>query len=461
MKKRNTYMVLGILATVLAGCKDPQPADDKPSSVDYDGLVITEVAANDGQEEAASWIEILNSSDRNMTLSGLGIFIYDEYFEGKKIASIDNRTLLAGRRMVLSTEDEGLVTGFSSSADFRIVLGVSADAPIDCFSRSEAGISEPHARYGSYQKLPENDGEWKVTSQATRKMENIDVKPNAIWMWSSHLDQWIDNDFAVLKRMKQLGYDHILLNYNAFDDALKVEKTKSLIAAAEEQGMLVHAWIQCFYNGGKWVNPIEKIDDKTGRYKQEEFDRIIANAHRYLDDFGVRGIHLDYIRFSGVNANAAYNNNYDNGVTASGAVTEFCRQLRQSIDSRPEGVILSAAMMAEENALRYYGQSPSLMGQYLDILMPMIYRYHSKGAYGEEWMKKMSRLFTEYTDAQVWAGITTYDYVYGTETVSGLEPSEIRADAEVFLDTNCTGLVLFRYALGDFPDVNDLWDNRQ
>ena len=28
---------------------------------------------------------------------------------------------------------------------------------------------------------------------------------------------------------------------------------------------------------------------------------------------------------------------------------------------------------------------------------------------------------------------------------------------EVFLDTNCSGLVLFRYALGEFPDVNDLW----
>lgn len=457
--KKSIYMMLGILAACLTGCKDPIPVDE-PSLDAYEGLVISEVAANENQEDMPTWVEIYNSSEKDIDLTGLGLFVFDEYFKGKNIASMDGRTVRAGNRIVFSTADEGLVTGLSSSADFRVVLGTSAEeGVVDQFSRAEAGLTA-HTMYGSYQKIPEVGGDWMVTQQATRKMANFDAKPNAIWMHSTHLDQWIDNDFAVLKRMKGLGYDHLLLNYNAFDDAVKAEKTRRLIAASEEVGMTVHAWIQCFYSGGKWINPIEKIDENTGRYKQEEFDRIIANAHRYIDEFGVKGIHLDYIRFSGVKANAAYNNNYANGVTASGAVTEFCRQLRQAMDSRDEGVILSAAMMAEENALKYYGQSPALMGQYIDILMPMIYRYHSKGAYGVEWMKKMSRLFTEYTNAQVWAGITTYDYVYGTETVSGLEPAEIRADAEVFLETNCTGLVLFRYALGEFPDVNDLWNGR-
>jgi hypothetical protein len=130
------------------------------------------------------------------------------------------------------------------------------------------------------------------------------------------------------------------------------------------------------------------------------------------------------------------------------------------MDTRPEAVILSAACMAENNAVRNYGQSPANMGKYLDVLMPMIYRYHSKGAYGEAWMQNMAKLFTEYTNAQIWAGITTYDYVLGTETVSGLQPAQIRSDAEIFLSTDCTGLVLFRYALGEFPDVNDLWNNK-
>ena len=458
--KRTLLYVLGLFAAGITGCKEPDPVNISSSAADYEGLIISEVAANEEKDEMPTWVEIYNTSEKDLDLTGVGLFIFDEYFKGKELTSLSGRTLRAGRRMILSTADETLITGFSSTADFTLVLGTSATDVVDKFSRSENVAGKDHTKYGSYQKMPEIGGSWAVTAQSTRKMENTDLKPNAIWMWSSHLDQWIDNDFAVLKRMKELGYDHVLLNYNAFEDAVKVEKTHRLIAKAEEVGMTVHAWIQCFYSGGSWINPIEKIDDKTGRYKQEEFDRIISNAHRYIDDFGVKGIHLDYIRFSGVKTNAAYNNNYDNGVTAVGAVTEFCRQLRQSIDSRAEGIILSAACMAEDNATRNYGQSPAQMGLYIDILMPMIYRYHSKGAYGEEWMKKMSRLFTENTNAQIWAGITTYDYVYGTETVQGLQPAQIRSDAEVFLDTNCSGLVLFRYALGDFPDVNDLWENR-
>lgn len=457
MNRRILYFILGILAVCQTGCKEPNPGDTAASG-NFAGLVISEIAANEMHEGYDTWVEICNTSNNDINLTGLGLFVFDEYFDGKKIASLDGKALRAGNRLVVSTADETVVTGLSSSSEFKLVLGTAATSGIvDQFSRSEAGVAKAHSKYGSYQKLPEKDGEWKVTDQATRRMENFDAKPNAIWMWSSHLDQWIANDFAVMKQMKQLGYDHVLLNYNAFDDATKAPKTVELIAEAERIGMTVHAWIQCFYAGGKWINPIEKIDENTGRYKQEEFDRIIENANRYIDNFGVKGIHLDYIRFSGVGANAAYNNSYANGVTASGAVTEFCRQLRESMDQRSEGVILSAAMMAEQNALRNYGQSPGLMGQYIDVLMPMIYRYHSKGAYGTDWMKSMSRLFTEYTNAQVWAGITTYDYVYGTETVSGLSPEQIRADAEVFLDTNCSGLVLFRYALGEFPDVNDLW----
>ena len=114
-------------------------------------------------------------------------------------------------------------------------------------------------------------------------------------------------------------------------------------------------------------------------------------------------------------------------------------------------------MMAEENAQYYYGQNPASMGKYVDVFMPMIYRYHAGSVkYSDEWCKKMSRLFTTITDSQVWAGITTYDYV--GNSVSSLESAEIRTDAEVFLDTDCTGLVLFRYGLGTFPDVNDLWN---
>ncbi len=173
----------------------------------------------------------------------------------------------------------------------------------------------------------------------------------------------------------------------------------------------------------------------------------------YVEEYGAQGIHLDYIRFGGT----AHKHNPSKEITAVGAVTECCRQVREGIDAVGENITLSAAMMAENNAAYYYGQDPAKMGKYVDVFMPMIYRYHAGGVkYGDEWCKQMSRLFTTVTDAQVWAGITTYDYV--GNSVSSLEPEEIRADAEVFLQTDCTGLVLFRYGLGKFPDVNELWN---
>lgn len=48
------------------------------------------------------------------------------------------------------------------------------------------------------------------------------------------------NGCTSLKNLKQLGYDHVILNYAAFEDANK-KATKAFIAAAEEIGITVHA----------------------------------------------------------------------------------------------------------------------------------------------------------------------------------------------------------------------------
>jgi hypothetical protein len=40
-----------------------------------------------------------------------------------------------------------------------------------------------------------------------------------------------------------------------------------------------------------------------------------------------------------------------------------------------------------------------------------------------------------------------------------MTPEEVLADATVIKNTDCSGVVLFRYALGSYPDLNTLWDN--
>lgn len=424
---------------------------DPFSTEKYGDIVINEVAAHDEKSDIPSWVEIVNISDEAKDLTGLGLYLTDEYFDGRQLMSFDGITLQSGERLVVSSEDETLNTGFASTADFSIVLGLSAkEGILDRFTRGEL---KKLPLVGSYQRMPDLTGEWKHTPAASKGRENRvltmeNTKPNAIWLWSSHSGEWIENDGEIMRNMKALGYDHILLNFAAFENN-KMKTTREFLRLAAEADMMVHVWMQAFYQGG-WVSP---VIDEENRYDQDLFDVIVAEAKMYVEDYGAQGIHLDYIRFGGT----AHKHNPSKEITAVGAVTECCRQVREGIDAVGEDITLSAAMMAENNAAYYYGQDPAKMGKYVDVFMPMIYRYHEGGVkYGDDWCKQMSRLFTTVTDAQVWAGITTYDYV--GSSVSSLEPEEIRADAEVFLQTDCSGLVLFRYGLGKFPDVNELWN---
>lgn len=448
MKNLSTPLAAIATAVLVCGCADkPDPF----STEMYSDLVINEVAAHDEQDDVASWIEIVNNSEESKDLSSLSLYLFDDYFDGRQLVGFEGKTLNPGERLVVSTEDEAFSTAFASTSDFSIVLGISpVKGIVDQFTRGELGkLPLP----GSYQRMPDATGEWQKTPAASKGQENRvltldNTKPNAIWLWSSHSEEWIENDGEIMKNMKALGYDHVLLNFSAFASN-KMRVTKQFLQLAAETGIMVHVWMQAFYQGG-WVSP---VIDAENRYDQDLFDKIVAEAKMYVEDYGAQGIHLDYIRFGGT----AYKHNPSKEITAVGAVNECCRQVREGIDAVGENIVLSAAMMAEENAQYYYGQNPASMGKYVDVFMPMIYRYHAGSVkYSDEWCKKMSRQFTTITDSQVWAGITTYDYV--GNSVSSLESAEIRTDAEVFLDTDCTGLVLFRYGLGTFPDVNDLWN---
>ena len=449
---RRHFYLGGLLAAALlmSGCQTEDPYSTKA----YTDLVINEVAANDGNKYADTWVEIANNSATEVDLSKLSLYLFDDYFEGRQIASFEGKKLQPKERLVVSTADESLNTGFSLNGHYTIKLSMTpTSGVVDEFAPGDLGkLSLP----GSYQRMPDMTGEWKNSPAASKGLENRiltleTTKPNAIWLWSTHAGEWIENDGAVMKRMKSLGYDHILLNFSAFSTENKMNTTSKFLHLAAETGMMVHVWMQAFYNNGTWISP---VIDAENRYDQALFDRIVAEAKGYITEYGAQGIHLDYIRFGGT----AYKHNPSAEITGVGAVTECCRQVREGIDAVGENIVLSAAMMAENQAAYYYGQNPTKMGQYVDVFMPMIYRYHAYGVKDSDAScKSRSRLFTTVTNKQVWAGITTYEYE--GESVKSLQADAIRADADLFADeTDCCGLVLFRYALGNFPDVNDLWE---
>ena len=267
---------------------------------------------------------------------------------------------------------------------------------------------------------------------------------NGIWLWSTHMTT-VDLDDLASK-----GIKNIILNEAAFTSHGR-ERTMSFMDAAHARGMRVHIWLQCFYDGS-WIRP---VDNENVCYKQDLFDEIIERAVNYVG-YGADGIHLDYVRFPG----DASSYNPSPSVTATGAITEFCRQMNVAVKAKNSSTILSAALMPEKYSEAYYGQDPSQMGAYIDIFMPMIYYrcdgYRTSG--GESWATDIANHFAiRGAPAKVWAGFTTYYDTDGEKTVP-MSASQIRYDAELFAGTSAEGVVLFRYNIGDLPDLTDLWD---
>ncbi|MBO6168349.1 MAG: hypothetical protein J6O51_00080 [Bacteroidales bacterium] len=443
MRFYESTLLISACLLVAASCNQTQG----PEAVDnYKGLVINEVSVHEETADAESWVEIYNSGSEAVKLDGVGLFVTDEYFNGREIAS-PTGVLEPGARLVLSTVDESLYTGVSSDAPFELRLGTKEIAT-DTFVRDDI-TPEALTERGSWQRIPDGGQEWKKLPYASpdRPNEVFDVdatKPTAIWAWSSHIASMSADNYASLKNLYSLGYRHILLNYAAFHPNSK-RKTIEFMRVAEDMGWTIHAWLQCFYNGG-WENP---IDDANNKYKEEVFERIRNNARRYIEEFGVKGLHLDYIRFGGT----AYKHNPSAEVNAVGAVNRCCREIREVADSFGAGIVTSAALMPEPSSTQYYGQSPALMGQYIHILMPMIYRYsyHLSDAS----CKSVANWFADNSGgAKMWSGIQTY--MGNDSSVTPMDADALRKDINIFMDTRGTGIVLFRYGLGTFPDVNDL-----
>ncbi len=269
------------------------------------------------------------------------------------------------------------------------------------------------------------------------------VSPHGIWLWSKYMNE-VDLDSLAARDI-----DNIILHEVSFEKHGE-DSTLAFIRAAQKKGLKVHIWFQCFYKDGKWINP---VDDSLNRYKQEYFDEVVDRAAKYAK-MGVDGIHLDYIRFGGT----AHKHNPSEEITATGCVTEFCRQINAATKAKNPGIILSAALMPEPDSEYYYGQDPAQMGQYIDILMPMIY-FHSQSYQkgGTPWARQVADHFaTKGAPAKVWAGLTTYEDT-DTALVVPMNAEKILRDCRMFTDsTMAEGVVLFRYGLGELPDLHEL-----
>lgn len=279
----------------------------------------------------------------------------------------------------------------------------------------------------------------------TSCVKNNDALSNkkAIWLWSTHMKE------APLQEWADKGIGHVLLNEAAFWK-YDVDEVYAFAEDCKAHGIKPHVWFQCFGRNKQWTFP---VDEQTKTLKQEYFDDMISRAQGYIKA-GFEGIHLDYIRFCG---NAHKFNFPETGLTGVGVVTECCKQIYTAVKAIDPDAVVSAALMPEIDSEYRYGQRPSEMCRWLDVMMPMIYRYDY---YGEnktsEWVTGLTKWFVENSgDADVWVGIQSYCVNLEDKTPIPLDSAAILTECELIKNAGADGVVIFRHGLGALPDLND------
>ena len=243
-----------------------------------------------------------------------------------------------------------------------------------------------------------------------------------------------------LNTLASQGTTDLFLNYAAISKHGQ-STVESWISSANKLGMNVHIWMQAFYQGGKWVNPIS-----SGKINETYFATKIKEAVTYAKIKGVSGVHIDYLRYPGT----AYKTS---GGTA--AISEFVKQITEAIHDVDSSLIVSCALMPETTSnAYYYGQDYSVISKYMDVVIPMVY----KGNYGKTstWITTTSKWFVDNSNgAQVWVGLQGY---VSDSQVTKLSASAIKTDVQAALNSKAPGVIIFRWGVTNFVDFTSVTD---
>lgn len=399
---------------------------NESSTTDDSGLVINEVSLE-------GWIEVANTTVENISSAGFKITA-----DGAVVHESGKTTIKAGGKFVASV-------GVAGHTTFALVN--AAGKTLDTFSVNDVRKDSREATAStSWSRLPDGTGKWFTVLTPSKGEKNYGIEVGntiGIWVNQSATNSIVMEDFC------KLGIGNILLHEWAFKN-YGTAKVQSLVKEAEALGMKVHIWLQCFWwnDDTQWRCPVIDATDTTpAAYNQSLFDEVISRALTY-EKAGVHGIHFDYVRFPGTGSK---HNFPSDGITATGAITEFCRQANQKLKAQNQDIILSAALMGERSAQSYYGQDPEQMSQYIDILMPMA--YISAYNYSSSTNIAVANWFAARCgNGQVWHGISTYD-----SSSRGLTVEELYRDCKNITGSNAHGIVLFRHGFGNIPDLTGMF----
>lgn len=184
MKTFNLIMTMGLAAGLLtlSACKDDSESDiPTPADGDYTGIVLNEICGGAADNKDDDWVEICNTTDAEVDLSGVRLVKIDEDDLSETLCALANGTHIAARGYLVVAKAEGSFSaGISNSKKVSIVLtSPSGEKEIDRFDRDAAvGVDQGHDLGGSYARIPDGTGDWTIVAQSSRGEANSETEPN-------------------------------------------------------------------------------------------------------------------------------------------------------------------------------------------------------------------------------------------------------------------------------------------
>ncbi|MDR3292087.1 MAG: hypothetical protein LBT10_08080 [Methanobrevibacter sp.] len=269
------------------------------------------------------------------------------------------------------------------------------------------------------------------------------------------------NDFSPLELIRGNITDVFVISSRFTNPKYDVNLPK-VISKLNGTGIRIHAWIICFQDvDGTFVNP-----ENNTTYPNQ----LIEDIGKIVSDYDIDGVQLDYVRYPIENPAYLYDGDKN--------VTQFVSNVSDKIKAIKPNVALSAALVPEwfdnddyslvnalnrqtppniskgENTTLIFGQNYVEMSQYLDFLMPMIYRgYSFRDTY---WVETTTRFAVERVGKPVIPAIQTYR---SDDDLTRLSMKELDGDIQATFNGGSKGFALFRYGVLDKSFFNSFTTN--
>lgn len=385
----------------------------KPNEVQKSNSVQTVTTQNTNTENTVATTSTANDNDTTQTKNSLDA---QETLNNSSENSVNQSTAneVAPQNTTVTTQTVTPVTN-------------STDNSTNTRTETQSSQNVVNTNLNSATESTETQNTTNQSNEATQEelyaaAGNTYTDVHAIWLNAGDVSK------ISVSELKNANITDIFVKANMISTPTYKTVLNDIASKFQNTGIRIHAWITCFKDAnGNWVDPSNTAQ------RQNLLNMITDIAKNY----NVDGIHLDYVRYSGVGDNAAYKHE---GATET--ITSFVRDVWNAVKAIDPDIAVSTAVMPEgANNAYIYGQDYAKLAPYVDFLVPMIY----KGNYAKDtaWIGTTTKYIVDHAGGKpVIAGLQTYVSDYDTTKLSA---SELNQDIKSAMENGASGYALFRY----------------